>query len=435
MRRILRGGSAAARSVGVVLLMAVHLWLARALGPDGYGSFVLAVVVSGAVVLAANAGMGSAIAYRIAREPARCRSILLAGVAVSIATSMVALAVTAPLLLAADPFPTVTRAWLAFALAAVPARLLQEAFAGAAVGVGRWERSVGLALAHPLFFACALIGADDGGTISEAAAAAAWVVAQAATALAACIATSRVLPLGAVSARDAVSAVGPLLRLGVQQTVNMAAWWLIVRTDRSIVGAVAGAGAAGRFAIGAALIDVVLTIPSVIAVAVFHRLVGEAPQAAASTLQSVSRGTTLLTTAVLLVAAPPLALVGVELLGPVYADLPLVLIALTPGAIALVPTTLVGTYFFAVLGRPWLNLVPTAAALIVMVVAVPYLTAIWGIVGAALGTSLSQLTAGTTAVILFSARSTTRWQRTVMPDIGDGLRVLRMLSRSDAYGT
>ena len=424
-----------ARVGGLALTAATHLWLARELGPAGYGSFVLALVLNGAAVLAANAGIGSGVAFRIARAPTSPRPILLAGIIAATASVLLALAVLIPLVVLGgiDPFPGVSRAWVAFAVAGVPLRIFQEVFAGATVGLGRSGRSLALAIATPTFLLTALLVAQSGAPLSEAAVAAAWWLSQVAGLAAAVALAVPTLPAGAWNIPLALRSTPSILMIGAQQTLNMAAWWFMVRTDRSIVGAVAGAEAAGRFAIASSLADVVLNVPSVVAVVTFYGLSREGVALGARTVQRLARGTTAVIGAAVALGLPIVGLVSRWILGPAYGDVAIILLALAPGIVALTPATLVAPYFLAVLGRPALNLVSTAAALTVLVPAVWFLTSAWGVVGAAVGTSIAYVTAGAVAVALFSSKSETSWRRTIRPTVSDGRDLLRVLSGADPF--
>lgn len=424
-----------ARVGGLALTAATHLWLARELGPAAYGSFVLALVVNGAAVLAANVGIGSGVAFRIARTPASSRPLLLAGILAAITSVLLALAVLVPLLVIGriEPFPGVSPAWLAVALVGVPLRVLQEVFAGATVGLGRSGRSLALAIATPTFLLAALLTVQSGGSLSEASVAAAWWVSQAASLGAAIGLTARTLPAGPWNVALALRSIPSVLTIGAQQTLNMAAWWFLVRTDRSIVGAVAGAEAAGRFAIASSLADVVLNVPSVVALVSFYGLSSEGTALAARTVQRLTRGTISVMAVAVALGLPVVGLVSSWILGPAYADVAIILVALAPGIVALTPATLVAPYFLAVLGRPALNLLSTAAALVVLVPAVWSLTGVWGVIGAAIGTSLAYVTAGAVAVAVFSAKSDAGWRRTIVPTVSDGRQLLRILSGADPF--
>jgi O-antigen/teichoic acid export membrane protein len=423
-----------ARVAGLALTAVTHLWLARELGPAGYGSFVLALVVNGVAVLVANVGVGSAVALMIARTPAHSRAFLLGGIMAAIVSVLLALAALVPFFFIGRfaPFPGVTPAWLAVAFAVVPLRILQEVFAGATVGFGQSGRSLALSIATPVFLVAGLLAAWSGGALSEAAVASAWWTSQFASLVAAVALAQGTLSAGTWNVPMAFRSMPSIFRIGAQQTLNMAAWWFLVRTDRSIVGALAGAEAAGRFAIVSSLADVALSLPSVVAVVTFHGLSREGASRAAETVQRLTRETTLVTGAAVVLGVPLLGLASQLILGSAYGDVVLIFLALAPGIVALTPATLVAAYFFAVLGRPALNLLSTAAALSVLVPTVWVLTGLFGVAGAAAGTSLAYVTAGIVSVALFSAHSDTIWQRTIWPTLNDGRNLLRMLSGADA---
>lgn len=415
-----------ARVGGLALTAATHLWLARELGPAAYGAFVLALVVNGAAVLAANAGVGSGVAVRVAKAPASSRALLFAGIIAAMASATVALAVLLPLVVVAriDPFPGVSPAWLAVALAGVPLRVLMEVFTGTAVGLGQTGRALALAIATPTFLIAALLVVRSTGPLDEAIVATAWWLSQLASLAAAIALTIPALPSGRWDVALGVRAIPSVLAIGAQQTLNMAAWWFMMRTDRAIVGAVAGPDAAGRFAIASSLADVVLNVPSVIAVVTLSRLSREGLAVGAQTVQRLTGGTMMLLAVAVAIGIPVVGGVSGWVLGPAYADVVVVLIALAPGIVGLTPFTLLAPYFLAVLGRPALNLVPTVAALIVLVPAVWFLTGMWGVIGTAVGTSLAYVTAGIVAVALFSAKSGTGWRRTIQPTVRGGRDVL-----------
>lgn len=412
----------ASRSLALAVTVATHLWLAREIGPSGYGGFVLALVIQGAVALASNLGLGSALSYYIAQEPGRSRQIVWSGFIAStfIATPLLPLAWLFLVASDAPLFPGLHPGWVAVALVTVPLRLLQEDLAGVCVGLGRLGRMFAQNALAPLMLLAALAAGRAAGNLDQATVAAAWLVANVGSACAALILT---LPL--LSSRGAPGWTGDfrfalrLVSLGGQQTLNLAAWWLLARISRAIVGVVAGTDGAGRFAISASIAEVVTQIPSVIQVSLFSRVARAEAEHSAGDVQRVTR------VAVLIVAVASVAatIAGAWLidgyLGPAYRDSIATLVALAPGIIALTPVTIIGVYFVARLGQPAVNLVPTVAALVALVPGAWILGERWGIFGAAVGTTLGYAVAGAAAVALFSRRSGLGWTSTVLPTAGD----------------
>lgn len=425
----------AARTAGLAVTTATQLWLARSLGPTGYGSFVLALVVNGAAVHLANIGLGSSVGFWTARSPTRARPVLIAGLLGGLGSAGVAVILLLLLLVVGrfDPFPDVDPAWLVVAVAAIPFRVLQEAVAGVTVGLGRAGRSLALTAASPVIFLAALLAARAGGPIDQAVVASAWWMSQAGSLAVAVGLALPVLKSGSWDLRSALRSTVPVFVVGAQQTLNAAAWWFLVRTDRSIVGMMAGAAAAGRFSVAASIADVLLSIPAVVTVATFAGFSRGRTDLVARRLQGMMRGSVALVGTGLVIGVPLVGLLSGWLLGPAYSDVALVLLALAPGILSMSLVTLITPYFFASLGRPALNLVWTGAALAVLVPAVWSFTAMWGVVGTGIGTSVAYLTAGAVSLRLFAARSDTSWRHSVMPTARDGRAFLNILAGIDPF--
>lgn len=422
------------RLVSIALAMGVHVVIARELGPSVYGAFVLALVVNGVATLLANVGTGSAVAYMIARDAVHGRAIAVSGITLVLWSGLIVTAVGWTLTVAgAIRFAGVPPVWLCAAVAVVPLRLLQEVFGGIAVGSGHWNRSIAMTLAPPFFLALALASWGAFAPLDPTAVIASWLASQVASTVFAGVTGMRSLP-GTWTAGAARACVGTLIRLSVQQTVNMSAGWLMLRADRSIIGAVAGAQAVGRFTLGTALIDVALNVPSIVALAAFRGMVGLDPSAATVAFQRATRRATVTTMAIVVAMILVVGLFGGVVLGPAYTDLPTVMVALAPGAIAMAPTTLIASYFFAVQGQPGLSLRPTIAAVATMLMSVPPLTMAFGVVGAAVGTSIAQIVGAAVALLLFARRSRARWRDTVVPRTEDWPRLARVLGSATVVG-
>lgn len=420
----------AARSVALAVTAATHLWLARELGPSGYGGFVLALVIQGMVALISNLGLSSAVAYHVAQDPGRARPILWLGLIVSVANVALVLPLAWLVLVASglSIFPGLEPGWIAAALVTVPLRLFQEHFAGTCVGLGLLGRTFAQHAAGPWLLLAALIASRLTGTLDPATVAGAWLVANVGAVGLAALLTMPILPSQSASGRIGPFRLGlDLLALGGQQTLNFAAWWSLSRGGRAIVGAVAGTEGAGRFGVSASIAEFVMYIPSVIQLSLFSRIARAEAGDAATEVQRSTRVAVLIVT----VASAVVALAAYwsieALLGPSYRDAAATFVALIPGVIALTPVTIIGVYFLARFGQPAVNLAPTAVALATLIPAVFVLGQRWGIVGAGLGTSLAYIVAGAVAVALFTHRSKLGWIPTVLPTARDGRSVLHIL--------
>lgn len=425
------------RVLAVAISAATHLWLARELGPAGYGAFALALVVHGGLALTADLGLGSALAYRIAQDPADSRRLVVAAVLGSAMVSTVVLPLASLVLLTGRLalVPGLHPGWIAAALLAAPLRLAQEDLASACVGLGRVGRSILQSVMLPFVFLCLLLALRVVGSLDQSGVAFAWLLAQLGAVV---IASALTFPVLSSTLRwewsGGLHTSFGLLALGMPQTLNMAAWWLLVRTDRAIIGAVAGIAAVGRFSVAASLVEILLNIPSVVGLSLFERLTREEEETAARSVQRLTRLTTTSLTIVALMTVPAGAFVLQAVLGESYADVGLTVVVLLPGIIALTPATILGGYFFARLGRPVMNLVPTSAALTALVPAVWMLTERWGIVGAGLGTSLAYIMAGAVAVALFSRQSGLDWRGTLLATPADGRMAAALLFRRIGRG-
>lgn len=420
----------AARSAALAVTAVTHFWLARELGPSGYGEFVLALVIQGLVALASNLGVSSALAYHVAQDPGRARPILWYGLILSVATVALVLPPTWLVLVASDLsiFPGLEPGWVAAALVTVPLRLFQEHFGAACVGLGLLGRTFAQNAAGPSLLLAALVTARLAGTLDPPTVAAAWLVANVGAVGLAASLTMPTLPRESAPGRtSSLRLAVDLLALGGQQTLNFAAWWSLARGGRAIVGAVAGTEGAGRFGVSASIAEILMYIPSVIQLSLFSRIARAEAGDAATEVQRSTRLAVLIVTVASAVMALAAAWSIEALLGPSYRDAAATFVALIPGVIALTPVTIIGVYFLARLGQPAVNLVPTAVALATLVPAVWLLGQRWGIVGAGLGTSLAYVVAGGVAVALFTRRSKLGWIPTIVPTVSDGRSVLRIV--------
>lgn len=394
------------RSIALGISIVTNLWIARDLGPAEYGTFVLAVVLQGAVALVSNLGVGSALAYDIAQDPGGARrSFSLAFV-----LSGLTLAITLPsawLVLVVGAAPHISQlafAWIGLALILAVPRVIQELFGAVCTGLGLLERTFAQNASGPVIFLAALVVARALGPLTPADIAAAWVISNVGATAFGAVLTIRLLPRGAPRDGHLRLRAGSFAWFGAQQTLNLAAWWSLMRINRTIIAGVAGTDDVGRFAVSAAMAEIVMYIPNVIQLSLFTRIARTEVEDAAMEVRRSIR-VALVQVALVSIAITLGALWFIEpLLGPAYRDVVPTFIALVPGLIGLTPVTIIATFFLARLGRPALNLIPTAVSLLVLIPAVWTFGERWGIVGAGIGTSVAYLTAGVVAVILFVSR-------------------------------
>lgn len=407
------GAGVTARTIALTATAGSHLWVAGELGPHSYGAFALALFLQGAVGLLANLGIASAVSYRIAQEPHSASSVIRAGLLLASATMALALPASW-LAMNTTGVPAASELgplWVSVALATVPLRLLQEVLTGALTGLGRLSLTFCLYSAAPSYLVLALVAARITGPLDSFAVMGALLASHAA---AACLAVALVagsIPRSALGTTTLLGAaqVLRLFSLGWQQTLNLGAWWTLARLNRALVAGFAGLDGTGRFAVGASIAEMLTYIPSAIQLSLFSRLARLRPaDSGASVRTAMKTAIKLVAVGALLVGVVAVALLE-RLLGTAYADVSLILIALLPGTVALTPVGIIGAYFLAGRGRPWLNLLPTIAAITTLVPAVLVLGSWWGLVGAAIGTSVAYSTAAAVALLLYrSDRSAMR---------------------------
>jgi O-antigen/teichoic acid export membrane protein len=424
--------------VGIAVRLAIllasalsHFLVAAELGPRDYGAFVLVLFIQGTATILANFGMSTALSYHLGRDPRHAHQYVAAGAFGNLALAVVVLPIAGVALWQAWPIlpPELTLRLIVIALLSVPLRLVFENLVGICTGLGLLARFLIVLAIAPVSWLAALLCLKALGRLDALTAADAWLAAQILSALAGILVVMpAVKGQGPFRFGSALSSVSGMVRMGGEQMLSLIAWWLMVRSDRAIIGALLGAEAVGKFGIATSLSEVLIYIPTMVSVSMFHLIATAEPKPAAAMVQRGLRFTIDTIALVGLVVLVIGTVAATTFLGPEYADVPVILATLLPGFVALAPVGLVGTYFVACFGRPSVNLLLSLLALASQVPLMLILAQWLGLPGAGLATSAGFVTAGLVALGMFSRASGLRWRDSLRVTRADLAQLARSLS-------
>lgn len=388
----------ALQGISYVLGFAVTVVMARLLGPSLKGSINLAAVIAGLSATLFGLGLGTSMTVGFREGWADDR------MAVSLWLYVIGTAALAAVLfhvagvaraLGLGPYPGV----LLPAAVTIGGLLANEFAAGILQGKGRARAGATARLGVGLLQSIALLvllaaGVGDVAGYVWAAAAAAWV--SAAVAWAAVRPGMPGLPPRAQVAR--------VVGLGVRSQLVWVLLLLNYRLDMVILGAMAGTGQVGVYAIAVGFSEVAwLGVNALTAVLLPHL----SAQAESDRLRRVSVATRLsvaVTLAIATVFVAVLYAVAVPLFGPAFAGVAPAFLALSVGLVAFCPFKVIATYYVAAKepGVPaGIAGISLAVNILANVVLIPRL----GSTGAGLASSISYLTASVLLVRRFTNRT------------------------------
>ncbi|HTV91353.1 MAG TPA: oligosaccharide flippase family protein [Verrucomicrobiae bacterium] len=382
---------------------------ARVLGPHGRGLYALPLVAF-AVASAGYAGLNNATSYFMLREAAG-RSVIRAALLAAAAFVVVGIPV------AVFVAYTTHAPWAAVAaIAALPSPAILAIFYGYQIGIDRVRMNTTYALAGTLVtLACMLVAFATIGR-TAAAAVTAWVIASdifAAGALVWLVRHSRQLPAGEISTTRFLAYAA---RVGAVFLISL----LNYRADVYIVAAFTSTAELGMYTLAVTAAEMLLAATQVTAVVSSPKIGGmESSQGAAELAARCVRHNVLiaLATCGLLSVLAPIAiriLYGTAFL-PMIPAFRLLLL----GVFALSLGSPMSTYFTIRLGKPQIPMLLAGLSAGICIAVALALVRRYGLVGAALGSTLGYVIGQGAAIIVFMRIARIGFARILIPRWSD----------------
>ncbi len=372
------GMTVVVRMSRIALGLVTSILTARFLGPGGRGDYTLVVTLATLVVQFGNFGLNSSNTYLVAKD----RGLYSGLVSNSVATAALSIPLSAITVWVAFSLDSRGGNWLWWAAALAPPSLFILLGTNLLVGMGR----IGLFNAFefgssvvvvPLIVVAGLIGTGVGGMLF-ASATAAWMTA---------IALLVVLLRGHIRIRfdSAVFMAG--VRFAAKAYLVTLLGFLLLRTNVFLLDRFTGSAELGQYSIAAQIADVLIVLPSSVALVLFPKLVSERDRRWSMLLRSTR--TTAALIVVLCGAAAALAspLIGFAF-GAAFTPAVPMLLFLLPGIVLLAGTTILSQYL-AARGLPVTLAGAWAIALLVGIAAGSILIPSAGGVGASMGLSIA----------------------------------------------
>jgi O-antigen/teichoic acid export membrane protein len=387
-----------------ILIFATDVILANALGPAAKGRFALVLLYSQLAATVIGFGMDQAIAVVTGRGPEEARrafaNAILWSAVVGGGTVLASLwlygipaagAPSGPLVVL---FPNLSAAQFTFAALAIPAELFFNLGLFALLGRRRVAAYSSIRLLRRLTLLALLFGTALVANLGLAAALILNLVSLALTVAAIFWAAARER---LVSIVPSIELLGEELRYGSKSVVGTLAERLQFRADAFIVNAIAGVRATGIYSVTSGLAETLWYIPNALGVVMFSRAVD--PKADAARTAATLTRTTL---ALSILLAVPTAAFGPRLVrfvyGSAFADAGVALRLIIPGVVAYSVVAVLSRYLSGV-GRPGTGTVILLLGLAANVVANLILVPRFGILGAAVASSVSY---GLTALVMLA---------------------------------
>lgn len=379
------------RAVVLVSQLTSLAVLARSLGPVGKGHHELIVLAVALSVVVGGMGLPSGIVFHRARGDLEDRDLVGASVIVALIGPPLVLLPAGLLYVALmrspGPLPAEGELLLFAALSAVTELLfinLRSILQGrdliARSNVVHLVRSVATTA-----WVIGFVGVGHGGVAAALAAFAFGGAVAAWTCL-------RVLSVQVAQLQlvPSLRAIGAIYRYSVRSVAANAAQWLNYRLDVFVVGAFLGARAVGVYAIAVRVAELLWQLPNAVAFVLLPRTASSGSDRG----WTLARRAALETTAITAMLALVLAAVGrpgiAMVFGEEYAGAYLPMVVLLPGVVAL-GTSKILTSYIGGRGRPGLNSLISAGALVVTLIADFALIPAFGLLGAALASTVAYL--------------------------------------------
>jgi O-antigen/teichoic acid export membrane protein len=420
-----------------ILIFATDVILANALGPAAKGRFALVLLYSQLAATIIGLGMDQAIAVVSGRGPEEGRrafanailwTAVVGGAAVLASLWLYGIpgkgAPDGPL---AELFPNLSAAQFTFAALAVPAELFFNLGLYALLGRRRVAAYSSIRLLRRLTLLALLFGTALVANLGLAAALILNLVSLALTAAAIFYAAWRERLVGIVPSFELL---GEELRYGGKSVVGTLAERLQFRADAFIINAIAGVRATGIYSVTSGLAETLWYVPNALGVVMFSRAVD--PKADAARTAATLTRTTL---ALAILLAVPTAAFGPRMVrlfyGSAFADAGVALRLIIPGVVAYSVVAVLSRYLSGV-GRPGIGTVILLFGLAVNIVANLILVPRFGILGAAIASSLSYLLTALVTLAVFIRLSGRGLAETLIvrrSDVFAALGVIRALTR------
>ena len=398
------------RVLAVCLGLALTLYTAR-LGPQAQGVFAVFLAVE-AVLLAAGSGFGVALARRLSHHQQHpgpwVRQMLLASMALGVA---LALALAWASRTAGESYASL--AWLAWA---APLMLLPGNLSGLWLGRGHMLGLAAFMLAPPALTLLGIAVVHALGMASGVAAVlTAWVVARVAVALGSLAAAARSGYLKAQpharTAQGLQTQAGFIAIIGLTNLVSL----LNYKVDVFLVERFMGLAPTGVYSIAVAVAELLWLVSSAVTTAAYARI-GQPDRAAAVelTLKAMHASVGML------MAISPLLLGAAwwlvpALLGEAYRSALPALALLLPGVVLYGAASALSAWFTNHAGRPQVPALLALCSLLINIAVSLWAIPRWGLLGAALATTLSYAITMAVAVWVFSRASGCPLRRALWP--------------------
>jgi antigen flippase len=377
-------GTLASRAALVALGLISSVIVARALGPAGRGEYSVAVTVAAIGVQLATLGLHTSSAWAVAREPALRGRLLANGALTGLVTGTavaVVFGVVSLLVPAASSLPPVM---LGLALAAIPIGLVYLTEQNLILGL-QWVRAYNaLEIANRTAGIVLFIIVISLGVMNATTAYAALLVAIVVVATTAFWLLARNVPV-----RPDFSLVRRFAGVSLRSYSSALLIYLVFRLDLLMVQYLQGSAAAGQYSIAVTLGEMVLLVPTVVALIMFPRL-------SAITDHNVQRASTIRTTAWMGIVSVGLVLpativagAAIRLLyGDVFAPAVPAFLWLLPGLVFMSMHSILMAYFLAI-GTPRVTLLGPFVGLSINVALNVFLIPRFGFVGASISSTLA----------------------------------------------
>jgi O-antigen/teichoic acid export membrane protein len=391
-------------SAGTFVVGAVtSVIVARALGPEGKGVFTLVFLLPALLASLGSFGLSAANVFFLRRGQAAAGTLLSNGILFALAIS---LAVSAILALgwrwiAPAILPGVSPGLAAIGILTLPLALLMDYALSLLLGYQRLLRfnvaGFGAAAISLVFLAAALLLLRPDPAEAAVAKLLATIVSAAVVLLALRGAAGR----ERFQLRPRLEVLRRSLSYGAREHLGNVAMFLAYRVDLFFVAAFAGAKAVGIYSIAVMLAEVFFYLPNAISTVLFPRLAGSDLSRSGIEAARATRVTSFVVGAGALVSIPLVApIIGFAFSSAFLPAAPAYL-ALLPGIYALCLSKVLSPYFTGAMGKPGLA---ARAAIIAVAVNVPLnvlLIPSFGIVGAAVASSIAYAVHAVLLVRLF----------------------------------
>jgi O-antigen/teichoic acid export membrane protein len=389
--------------VGSTGFFVAALLLARVLGPSGRGTVAFITVTALLTARIAKVGLGQATIVLAAQRPS-ARAMLLSNLlAFSLATSLVGVAVVGGSLYLLDAEPAgVDRTSVLILMAGiVAASLVDDNFL---IGCGRLREAAAISASGGWLYAGTLAAALATVGLGVESAALAWVAAH--------------LVWAAVLIGVGMRTSGPALpsprllaesvRFGARAWLGSASEFLNARLDQILVGVIASEVTLGLYAVAVNCAEMLLFLPSAIAVSLLPAVAREHSFAKVERTLRTFRSATVLTLGTI-VAAAGLGWIVIPLaFGSDFRDSVQPFMWLLPGALGFAAVSIFSSSLLAS-RAPGLSSVGSAAALGAGLALDLALIPVFGASGAAAAASAAFLAGGAAAAVLYRRGTGFRW--------------------------